>query len=157
MSRPHERHWARILLGYLVLLALVVLATAPLYLGVAADDRPLVLRLAAAAVVAIALLHLRTMLLEELDSASFSEFERALRPESLPATLDPGFLRLCEEVKNGMKSRDYFQHILWPRLLTLARQRGAALPAEPPEGRPFRRGPSRRALEELLTRLEERS
>jgi hypothetical protein len=156
VSRPRERHWARILLGYLVLLALVALAATPLYLGAAAEDRPLVLRLAAAVVGAIALLPLRAMLREELDSASFSEFERALRPESLPATIDPGFLRLREEVKNGMRSRDYFQHILWPRLLTLARHRGVALPAEPPEGRPFRRGPSRRTLGDLLTRLEGR-
>jgi hypothetical protein len=68
--------------------------------------------------------------------------------------MDQHFLRARDDIALSIRSRSYFDRVLWPRLLTLA---GGNL--EPPAGRRWirRRGPSPAALTTLIAEVERRA
>jgi hypothetical protein len=70
---------------------------------------------------------------------------------------DPRFARFHDEIKSSARSQSYFEHLLWPKLVALARAGGASADTlEKPPGRRFGRGPSVGALARLIASLEAR-
>ena len=69
---------------------------------------------------------------------------------------DSRFARFHDEIRSSARSQSYFEHLLWPRLVALARARGGSPEAEKPSGRRFGRGPSVTALARLIGSLETR-
>jgi len=157
-----ERRWLRLLAGYLVFVGCFALIVTPLYLYVEPSYRPLVIRLASAVVVGIALLHLRGIVRERIDTQSTSAFELALHRTPVQPRLAPLFLKLRDEVRFSTTSQKYFERVLWPRILELpvggSRGRSSAAPPVMPAGRRLlRRGPSLETLRNLIGRIEESS
>ena len=154
-----ERRWPGIAAGYLAFGALLALATTPLYLFAIPAYKPLVFRLAAAAVVGVALIHLRKTLRERFDAQLDSAFERALQANTPQPELAPSFVDLRDEIRFGTASRGYFDRVLWPRIVAVAQRTAVAGPAAPeqPRGRLFRRGPSRTALSNAIADIEDRT
>jgi hypothetical protein len=158
MPPPRERRWPRLVTGYAVLLALVAGAAAPIYFLLEPGNRPLVIRLASALILFVALIHLLGMLRARLDAQGPSGFERALDPRRPQLTLDPRFVQIGDELREGARSRSYFEHVLWPEFIALASQ-AAHGPSRTslvkPPGRFFRRGPALTTLRELIAVIEE--
>jgi hypothetical protein len=70
---------------------------------------------------------------------------------------DPRFARFHDEIRSSARSQSYFEHLLWPRLVTLAQSAGVPADAlEKPRGRSFGRGPSIAELTRLIAALERR-
>jgi hypothetical protein len=160
MFPPPERRWLRLLAGYLVFVGCLALIVTPLYLYVEPSYRPVVIRLAAAVVVGIALLHLRGIVRERIDAQPASAFELALHRTPMEPRLAPLFLKLRDEVRFSTTSQKYFERVLWARILAvLVRGPGGRVPAVPPVmpagRRLLRRGPSLRTLRNLIGRIEE--
>jgi hypothetical protein len=154
MSQHRERGWRLIVGGYAVLFAVVAALAALVHDIAPPPDRPVVIRLAVAFAVAVIILHVRLYFRGDPQWDPPSEFEKALNPRPAVPKLDVGFGRLREQVENGIASRPYFERILWPRLQALARARGRE-ELSPPAGRGWLgRGPSRRAVAELIDDLE---
>lgn len=155
MSPRPERRWPKLLAGSVFFLGLVSLATVPIYLSVAASSRPTVIRLAAALVVALVLIRLRQAARARIADEASSPFERALQPIPVRRTFDPLYLRLQDEVRFSVAGQGYFESVLWLRLLALAAGQRPGTPLVKPSGRwPLRRGPSLRALGDVITTLE---
>jgi hypothetical protein len=135
-----------------LLLALVALAAIPAYLTLAPGWRGVGIRLACAAlVVAVSVRVMRHVRRALGESPPFAL--DAATPAPPPPDLDDRFLRLRDELVFSMRSRRYFETVLWPRLVKLA---GTGLPS-PPERRGRRRkGPPRDALERLIAEVEQR-
>ena len=154
MPRPSSRDWLGLIGRYLALLAVVALLASWIYVGADPDHRPTVLRLAVAAFVSVILFHLYRHLRRQLDEAPSSEFDRArLRPPADPM-VPSRILRLQESVQYSVRSQRYFRHILWPRLVQLAKERGLGDRLEEPRGRSWlRRGPSLAAIAEVVKRI----
>jgi hypothetical protein len=135
-----------------ILVGLLALAAIPGYLAVEPAWRPLVVRLACAAAVAVACVRLSRWVGEAMDAYSPSLLDAA-RPQPTPPALDPRFLRLRDHLTQSVRSQRYFTAVLWPRLRALAR--GPL--AEPAPRRWLRRlGPSRAALQDLIAEIEKR-
>src|SRR5262245_21144648 len=69
---------------------------------------------------------------------------------------DSRLARFRDEIRFSVRSQSYFEHLLWPRLVALARARGAGVPealAKPPARR-FGLGPSLAALTRIIASLE---
>jgi hypothetical protein len=70
---------------------------------------------------------------------------------------DARLARFYDEIRFSARSQSYFEHLLWPRLVALARDRGG--PSETlvkPPARRFGRGPSVAALSRVVASLEAR-
>lgn len=156
MLRPSRRAWLGLIGRYVVLLAVVALIASSVYVAADADDRLTVLRLAVAAVVSVALIHLYSHLRRQLDETPPSEFDQArLRPPADPM-VPRRLLRWQESVQNSVRSQRYFRQILWPRLVQLGEERGLRESLPEPPGRPWlRRGPSLAAISEIVRRIED--
>ena len=155
MNRDRERRWPWAVAGYALLLAIVAAAAGFIYESAPPVHRPVVIRVAVAVVLAVVLIHLRSHFRGDPGWDPPSPFEDALRRQPAPPKLDPGFVRLRDEVANGIASHSYFRNILWPRLCTLAQARRPAVALTPPPERGWPgRGPSRRDLAELVDRIE---
>jgi hypothetical protein len=145
-----ERPLAGLAVRGAVLGGLVLLATVPVYVYVEPGWRPLVARLASALVLGVVLLQLRRTLIGRLEAAG----ESALDDARVRRRPEPGvphhFLDLISDVRTALRSRRYFDEVMWPRLATLTT---APLP-RPPARRG--RGPSRAALRALLDAIETR-
>ncbi len=160
MSPQLNRRWLRLLAGYLVFVGCLALVVTPLYLYVEPSHRPEIVRLAAAAVVGIALIHLPGIVRERIDAQPPSALEAALHRAPLEPRLAPLYMKLRDEVRFSTTSQKYFEHVLWRRILALlAREPGGQPPAVPPvmpAGRRFlRRGPSLGTLRNLIGGIEE--
>jgi hypothetical protein len=71
--------------------------------------------------------------------------------------VDSRVARLHDEIRFSARSQSYFEHLLWPRLVALARGRGRSPDSlEKPPGRSFGRGPSIAALTRVIASLETR-
>jgi hypothetical protein len=156
MAARRERRWPRIVAGYAVLLLVIGALTAFLFDTASPGNRPAVIRVAAAFVVAVILIHLRSYFRGDPRWEPGSEFADASAREPPAAKLDPGFEKVRNEVANGLGSSRYFDEILGPRLTTLARARGTpdGLPLPSQHGS-WGRGPSARTLSALLARIED--
>jgi hypothetical protein len=155
MSRPPEPRWTRFLLGHVIFAGVVTLAAAPIYVFASAEHRPTIVRLAASAVVAILLVNVQGRLRNRLSGQATSAFETARRPVPVAPRLDRRFHELRAQVRFGIARDRYFAQILWPWLRTMISKRPSARTIERPPGRRFGRGPSAKAIAELLTISEE--
>jgi hypothetical protein len=157
MPQYRERRWPWILAGYAAFFAVLAPLTAFLYDSAAAADRPIVIRVAAALVVAVGILHLRAYFRGDPRWEPSSPLADSLNPPAIAPKLDPGFSKLRDDVANAAKSMSYFDKVLWPRLNALAQARGLEGELPRPDGRGWLGwGPSHRALALLIRRLEER-
>ena len=155
MSRGRWR-WALIAAGYAVLMAIVAALAGLVYDAAASSIQPLVIRLAVASVTGAMVIHLLVYFRGDPKWEPPSPFEEALHRQPVAPQLDPGFIKLREEVANGLATRAYFEKVLWPRLCTLAEARGKGELPFPDERRRLGLGPSPRALSELIGHLEGR-
>jgi type II secretory pathway pseudopilin PulG len=154
MPQHRERLWPRIVGRYAVLLVVLAAVAAFVHDTASPADRAVVIRLAVAFAVAGIFLHLRSYFRGDPRWDPLSEFEEALNPKPTVPNLAESFRRLREQVESSIASRSYFERGLWPRLQSLARARGRK-ELSPPEGRGWLgRGPSRRAVAELIDRIE---
>jgi hypothetical protein len=154
-----ERRWPWITAGYVVLFAVVAAVTAFVYDSAAPANRAVVIRLAVAFVAGVLLIHIRSYFRGDPQWRSLgdpaSAFEDALMHRAVPSKLDPGFIKLREEVANGTASRSFFDKILWPRLCALTRARGHQSDMKLPGERVWSaRGPSRRTIAALIDHIE---
>ena len=155
MPLHRERRWPWITVSYAVLFAVVATVTSFVYDAAAPANQPAVIRIAVALVVAMLLIHLRAYFRgHPLRERPFA-FDDALIPRPVAPKLDPGLVKLREEVANSVARRSFFEKVLWPRLSALmrARRQQSELPI-PAESRWPGRGPSRRTIAGLLDRIE---
>jgi hypothetical protein len=145
-----ERPLAALAVRGAVLGAVVLLATVPVYVYVEPAWRALVARLASALVLGVVLLQLRRALIARLEAAG----ESALDDARVRRRPEPGvphhFLDLMSDVRTALRSRRYFDEVMWPRLTTFT-----TATLEHPRARRGR-GPSRAALRALLDAIERR-
>jgi hypothetical protein len=153
MPQHHKRRWPLVAVGYAVLFAVVAALAGFIHDAVAPVDGPVVIRLAVAFIVALVVLHLRSWFRGNPRWEPPSEFDAALVSQPIAAKLDASFVRLREQIENGVANRSYFDKVLWPRLQSLVRLRGQD---GKPAGRGLGRGPSLRAISELLDQIERR-
>lgn len=161
MVQSPERRWLRLLVGYFLFLGILVLAMTPVYFYADPSHRPMVVRLGGALFLGAVLIHLRKLAREWLDAQPPSAFEAALHRAPPGPRLAPLFGKLQDEIRFSIKSQQYFEHVLWLRILRLlaARtdQRLAAAPVMPGGRRLLRRGPSLTTLRDLIAEIEERA
>lgn len=144
---------ARRLVARGLLALLLVLVAIPGYLVLKPSWRPMVVRLACALVVAAGGVHARRRVRQAIGEHAPSALDTPPPPSPAPE-MDQHFLRARDDIALSIRSRPYFDRVLWPRLLALA---GGNL--EPPAGRRWirRRGPSPAALTALLAEVERRA
>ena len=159
MTRPRY-HWLRLLAGYAVLGVLVGLMALPLWFSAAPAWRPALVRLAAAAVLAVALAQMLGAARRRVAAQPPSAFDRATVVGRDEPDVPGEFRELIEEIRFGRATEGYWSRVLQPRLASLA----ARLPAGPPLPEPppsrWRRllklGPSLATIRDLVARLEAR-
>ncbi len=158
MSRTVERRWAVVVAGYAVFVALVILAAIPVYRLAEPSWRPGVVRIAAALILSVGLLHARGTLRAVIEEAELARVAQATHQASLEPSLDRQFIECRNSIKWSMRDHRYFERTLWPRLrvLGIARSGARRESLSRPPGRAFRRGPSLTALRELVATLESR-
>jgi len=140
----------RRLVGRAVLVVLLVLVAMPLYLTISPAWRPTAARLACGVALAAGCVRARRRARDAAAAHVPSPFEAP--PLPAPAVqLDLAFLRLRDDLVASVRSRRYFDVVLWPKLTALA---GAALPCPPRRRVLRRRGPALRVLEGLISRIE---
>jgi hypothetical protein len=144
--------------GYAVLFTVVAAVTAFVCDSAAPANRALVIRLAVAFVVGVLLIRIRRYFHGDPQWSSPgdlpSAFADALIRQPVAPRLDPGFVKLREDVANGSASRPFFDKVLWPRLDALARAHWTEGDLKPPAERAWRtRGPSRRTIAALVDRI----
>jgi hypothetical protein len=132
-----------------VLGAVVSLVTVPVYVYVEPSWRPLVARLAAALVLGVALLQLRRLLVDRIEAGGASALDEARRRRGPEPAVPHRVLDLRRDVRAALRSRRYFDEVLWPRL--------TAFTSSPLARPPLRRGrgPSLASLREVISRIEQ--
>ena len=152
----------RRLFGYAALVTLVGLVAKPITIAAEPGNRPFVIRMAAGVLLAIILVDLRGAARRALDEQPSSTFERFgwRRPAARPS-IDRQFSELLDDVRFGPASQRYWSRVAWPRLCALAdRLPDRPLLVEPARSRRRRwlgRGPSLRAIRDVVARLEDRA
>jgi hypothetical protein len=142
----------RVLLGLagrcLLLAAVVLLATVPVYVYVEPGWRPLVGRLAAAFVVGVCILSFRRALVERLALDGPSPLDEVRGRRAPEPGVPHHFRDLVSDVRAALRSRRYFEEGLWPRLVG-----HASRPLVRPPAR-VGRGPSLADLRAALDAIE---
>lgn len=151
MPEPTRRSGPR-LVARAIVVALLVLAALPAYLTIAPKWRPTAARLACGVAVAVGCARARRWARDVVAAYPRSVFD-VPPPPPLQVTLDPRFLRLRDDLVASTRRRRYFDLVFWPRLLALG---GPDLPAPAERRLPARRGPSLRALADLIAYVERR-
>lgn len=149
---PSRAERSRRLLGHGILAALFVLAAIVMYLTMAPSWRPAVVRLACTAIVIVGCLRAIRGVRRAIEEQPPSELD-VPRPAPAPSERDEAFRRLRDDLVYSHRSQQYFDAILWPRLVQLA---GDTLPRPVEKRRTRRRGPSLPALESLIAQAEKR-
>jgi hypothetical protein len=153
MSPKYERQW-RETFARCVAWTLVVSAVAyPIYLTVPDEHQGLVIRVAAAAILGAVLMQIQKHLRKDLDDQAPSRFDMAREIQQRPAKIDPHFVELETELRHSLESRQYFDRVLWPRLLAIGERQGVIL-KRPRLRWPATRGPSLGDISELISNLE---
>jgi len=149
---PRDRRSRRPLVGAAVAATLVALAAMPAYLALAPSWRVVAVRLVcAAAVVAGCVRAVRWA--RDAVAADGGSLLDAPPPPAPGAELDARFLALRDDVRYSIRSRRYFDVILWPRLAELG---GLGLTPPARRRRLRRRGPSIGELSRLVSDIEGR-
>jgi len=152
MPPPDERAALRLVARAFVAV-LVLLVAIPSYLTLAPGWRPLAGRLACALLVAFGCIRIvRSVRGAMAGQASALD---APSPRAQPPDLDERFLRLRDELRFSVRSRQYFETILWPQLCRLG-PADLPRPAERRRG-PGRDGPALSALERIVAAIEVRA
>ena len=133
--------------------ALVLLAAIPAYLSIAPAWRPVGVRLACAALAALGCIRGLRWARGAAGAPAMSTVDAPPAETPAPA-LDSRFLALRDDVIWSVRSRRYFDTVLWPRLLVLA---GGDLPRPADRRGIRRRGPSASALDGLVAEIERRA
>lgn len=133
-----------------VLAGLVTLGALPVYVWVEPSWRPLVARLAAGIVLGVTLLQFRGVLIEAVAAAGTPALDAARMARGPEPGVPHHFADLASDVRTAMRSRRYFETVLWPRLEALA---GRPL-TRPPLRRG--RGPGLAGLRAVIAEIEER-
>ena len=132
----------------------------PLWIVAGAEYRPVILRLAAAAVLGIAALRSLGDARRRVAEQPPSELDRAARPAPVEASIPREYRDVAEELHFARASNGYWTRVLEPRLAALAARLPGAQPvATPPRSAPRRllgRGPGLPTLRGVIERLERR-
>jgi hypothetical protein len=144
-----DRPLAAIAVRCVVLGAIVLLAAVPVYVYVEPSWRALVARLAAAFVLGVALLQLRRVLADRVERGGASALDEARRRRGPEPAVPHRFLDLTRDVRAALRSRRYFDEVLWPRLTAFTGRPLARPPVRPG------RGPSLAALRAVIADIEE--
>src|SRR5262245_61726881 len=123
----------------------------PVYVYVEPGWRAFVVRLACAFVLGVALLQLRRALLDRLADHGGSGLDAARGRREAEPGVPHHFHDLAGDVRAALRSRRYFDKVLWPRLQALTPD-----PPPRPVARPGR-GPSLASLRRVIAALEKRS
>jgi hypothetical protein len=134
--------------------ALLALAAMPTYLALSPSWRPMAVRLSCAAVVIVGCARALRWARGAAAPSAVSPLDATAPPAPVPE-LDARFLALRDDVIYGSRSRRYFEVILGPRIDALAGPETLPRPAF--RRGIMRRGPSLRAIEELVAVIEKRS
>ena len=152
MSSPAEHPRSLRLAGYGIPLGLLALAAIPIYLAVDAGWRSLFVRLVCALAVTMGSFRLVRSVRRAVTVHPTPPYDSLLVAPA-PAILDEVFMRRRDELTYSVRSRRYFDAVLWPRLLALA---GRPLPLPPRRPWLSRLGPSRAMIERLIAEIERR-
>jgi len=151
-----ERHWPWLAAGYAGLFAVVAAATAYFHDSAAPANQATVIRLAVGLVIAVLLIHIRTYFRGDPRWDPPAAFEDALMDRRVAPKLDPGFIKLRDDLASASVSRSFFDRLVWPRLCALTLARGQQGDMPPPAARAWpRRGPSRRTIAAMIDRIED--
>jgi hypothetical protein len=141
-------------IGVLVALAAGISLTE---LFVAQGYRQAAMGLIAAVVLLVAVSRIRTLVQAAVERRPAWGADPAWEPWPERRAADSRLARFHDEIRSSTRSQSYFEHLLWPRLVALARARGVSPESfAKPAGRRFGRGPSLAALARLLATLEAR-
>ena len=132
---------------------LLLLAAIPAYLTLAPAWRPPAARLACAALLMVVCVRVIRSVRTVLDEHSGSALDARV-PRTQPPELDERFVRLRDELVFSVRSRRYFEGILWPQLQRLG---APELPTRSARRRLRRDGPSLATLAGLIAGIEERA
>ena len=161
MWPPPKTRRRRAALSYGALLAIVAAVTAPLSAALTPEQRPLVLRLAAALVLGVMLVDAVRLLHERLEGQPPSRLDALRAGAEPPSDVDRHLRNLRDEMRAAARSERYFRRVFWPRLEALAQRLPdpPALTIAPPSlaRRLLRRGPAPAALRDAVARLVERA
>jgi hypothetical protein len=126
----------------------VLLVSVPLYVYVEPSWRAFVARLACAFVLGVALLQLRRALLDRLADHGPSALDAARDHHEPEPGVPHHFQDLAGDLRTALRSRRYFEKVLWPRLAALTPR-----PLIRPVARPGR-GPSLASLRRVIAAIE---
>jgi hypothetical protein len=122
---------------------------------VAPGYRSTAVRLISAVVLLVALSRVRGIVRASVERRSAWGADEAGESWADRRMMDPRLARYRDEIRFSTRSQSYFDHLLWPRLVALARGRSPETLAKPP-GRRFGLGPSVAVLARLVASLETR-
>jgi len=151
MSSSVEHPQPLRLAAYGIPLGLLALAAIPIYLAVDDQWRSLLVRLVCAGAVTVGSFRVVRSVRRAAADHPPSPADASPGPPP-PAILDEVFMRRRDELTYSVRSRRYFDAVLWPRLLALA---GRQLPKPPPRPWLSRLGPPRPMIERLIAEIED--
>ena len=153
MSQIPDQAWRGTVVACVAWGALTAAIAYPIYVSVDDAYQELVLRLAAAAILGVVMLHIHSRIARGFEAEPQSRFDLAREPTSREVKIDPHLLDLFGEVRHSVKSRRYFDNVLWPRLLALAGRQQLIL-KRPALRWPAARGPSLISIGKLISSIE---
>ena len=145
---PADRALTRIAARTAALSGVVLLVSVPFYVYVEPSWRATIARVACAFVLGVALLQLRRALVDRLAARGVSALDAARARREPEPGVPHHFEDLASDLRTALRSRRYFDKVLWPRLTTLA-----ARPLARPLARPGR-GPSLASLRRVIAAIE---
>ncbi len=149
---PSRAERSRRVLAHGIAAALLVLAGLVAYLAMSPSWRPLIVRLVCTVMVIVGSVRAIRSVRRAIEEQPPSVLD-VPRPAPPASERDEAFRRLRDDLVFSHRSQQYFDAILWPRLVELA---GDTLPRPRERRRTRRRGPSLEALEALIADAEKR-
>jgi hypothetical protein len=145
---PADRSLSQVAVRSAVLGGVVLFLSVPVYVYVEPSWRGFVARLASAFVLGVALLQFRRAFLDRLAARGASALDAARGWREPEPGVPHHFRDLASDVRTALRSRRYFDKVLWPRLTALTTR-----PPARPASRPGR-GPSLASLRRVIAAIE---
>jgi hypothetical protein len=145
---PADRSLSRVAVRSAMLGGVALFLIVPVYVYVEPSWRGFVARLACAFVLGVALLQFRRALRQRLADRGASALDAARAWREPEPGVPHHFRDLASDVRTALRSRRYFEKVLWPRLAALTPQ-----PQPRPLSRPGR-GPSLTSLRRVIAAIE---